>query len=254
MNKSDRRRSSSDWLNNNDRSKLKSVYESETACFSDLVKISGLNPSIDFRFSDLTAVDFSGSDLRGYNFAGANLSYTRWFKATWDATTNLEGALLTGAKGYVRMVTSGPPAERLIQPFFDNTEKRALERQLNYSQKMDMVGQLAGGIAHDFNNVLSAIMMANDFLLNAHKPTDPSFQDLMQIKQNATRAATLVRQLLAFSRRQTLRPQVLHLGDALSDLTMLLRRVIGEKVKLHVVHGRELWQVEVDGSEFEQGM
>ena len=77
------------------------------------------------------------------------------------------------------------------------------------------VGQLAGGIAHDFNNVLSAIMMATDFLLNAHKPTDPSFQDIMQIKQNANRAASLVRQLLAFSRRQTLRPQVLDLGERL---------------------------------------
>ena len=65
---------------------------------------------------------------------------------------------------------------------------------------MESVGQLAGGIAHDFNNVLSAIMMATDFLLNAHKPTDPSFQDIMQIKQNANRAAALVRQLLAFSR------------------------------------------------------
>jgi two-component system cell cycle sensor histidine kinase/response regulator CckA len=117
---------------------------------------------------------------------------------------------------------------------------------------MDMVGQLAGGIAHDFNNVLSAIMMANDFLLNAHKPTDPSFQDIMQIKQNATRAATLVRQLLAFSRKQTLRPQVLDLGDALSDLTMLLRRLIGEKVKFDPVHGRDLWPVKVDVSQFEQ--
>jgi two-component system, cell cycle sensor histidine kinase and response regulator CckA len=95
-------------------------------------------------------------------------------------------------------------------------------------------------------------MMANDFLLNAHKPTDPSFQDIMQIKQNATRAATLVRQLLAFSRRQTLRPQVLDLGDALSDLTMLLRRLIGEKVKLDLVHGRDLWPVKVDVSQFEQ--
>jgi two-component system cell cycle sensor histidine kinase/response regulator CckA len=100
--------------------------------------------------------------------------------------------------------------------------------------------------------VLSAIMMANDFLLNAHKPTDPSFQDIMQIKQNATRAATLVRQLLAFSRKQTLRPQVLDLGDALSDLTMLLRRLIGEKVKFDPVHGRDLWQVKVDVSQFEQ--
>src|SRR5213079_345549 len=142
--------------------------------------------------------------------------------------------------------------EAAIVYMLETTERRALENQISQSQKMDMVGQLAGGIAHDFNNVLSAIMMANDFLLNAHKPTDPSFQDIMQIKQNATRAATLVRQLLAFSRRQTLRPQVLDLGDALSDLTMLLRRLIGEKVKLDLVHGRDLWPVKVDVSQFEQ--
>src|SRR3954470_7177791 len=142
--------------------------------------------------------------------------------------------------------------EAAIVYMLETTERRTLENQIIQSQKMDMVGQLAGGIAHDFNNVLSAIMMANDFLLNAHKPTDPSFQDIMQIKQNATRAATLVRQLLAFSRRQTLRPQVLDLGDALSDLTMLLRRLIGEKVKLDLVHGRDLWPVKVDVSQFEQ--
>jgi two-component system cell cycle sensor histidine kinase/response regulator CckA len=142
--------------------------------------------------------------------------------------------------------------EAAIVYMLETTERRALENQINQSQKMEMVGQLAGGIAHDFNNVLSAIMMANDFLLNAHKPTDPSFQDIMQIKQNATRAATLVRQLLAFSRRQTLRPQVLDLGDALSDLTMLLRRLIGEKVKLDLIHGRDLWPVKVDVSQFEQ--
>src|SRR5246127_788645 len=143
-------------------------------------------------------------------------------------------------------------AETAIVYMLETTERRALENQINQSQKMDTVGQLAGGIAHDFNNVLSAIMMANDFLLNAHQPTHPSFQDIMQIKQNATRAATLVRQLLAFSRRQTLRPQVLDLGDALSDLTMLLRRLIGEKVKLDLVHGRDLWPVKVDVSQFEQ--
>src|SRR6201999_931035 len=142
--------------------------------------------------------------------------------------------------------------EAAIVYMLETTERRTLENQINQSQKMDMVGQLAGGIAHDFNNVLSAIMMANDFLLNAHKPTDPSFQDIMQIKQNATRAATLVRQLLAFSRKQTLRPQVLDLGDALSDLTMLLRRLICEKVKFDPVHGRDLWPVKVDVSQFEQ--
>ena len=90
-------------------------------------------------------------------------------------------------------------------------------------------------IRDSFNNVLSAIMMATDFLLNAHKPTDPSFADIMQIKQNANRAASLVRHLLAFSRKQTLRPQVLDLGEVLSDLTMLLRRLIGEKVTLNAV-------------------
>jgi two-component system, cell cycle sensor histidine kinase and response regulator CckA len=142
--------------------------------------------------------------------------------------------------------------EAAIVYMLETTERRALENQINQSQKMDMVGQLAGGIAHDFNNVLSAIMMANDFLLNAHKPTDPSFQDIMQIKQNANRAAALVRHLLAFSRKQTLRPQVLDLGESLSDIESLLKRLIGEKIKLEVLHGRDLWPIKVDLSQFEQ--
>jgi two-component system, cell cycle sensor histidine kinase and response regulator CckA len=144
-------------------------------------------------------------------------------------------------------------SEAAIVYALETTDRRKLENQFAQSQKMEMVGKLAGGIAHDFNNVLSAIMMATDFLLNAHKPTDPSFQDIMQIKQNANRAASLVRQLLAFSRRQTLRPQVLSLGEALSDLTMLLRRLIGEKVKFDdPVQARDLWPVRVDISQFEQ--
>jgi two-component system cell cycle sensor histidine kinase/response regulator CckA len=142
--------------------------------------------------------------------------------------------------------------EAAIVYMLETTERRALENQINQSQKMDMVGQLAGGIAHDFNNVLSAIMMATDFLLNAHKPTDPSFQDIMQIKQNANRAAALVRHLLAFSRKQTLRPQVLDLGESLSDIQNLLKRLIGEKVKLEVLHGRDLWPIKADLSQFEQ--
>ncbi|MFZ0841616.1 MAG: ATP-binding protein, partial [Xanthobacteraceae bacterium] len=131
------------------------------------------------------------------------------------------------------------------------TEQRSLESQFLQSQKLETVGQLAGGIAHDFNNVLSAIIMATDFLLNAHRPSDPSFQDIMQIKQNANRAASLVRQLLAFSRRQTLRPQVLDLGEALSDLSILLRRLIGEKVTLDVQR-HDVWPVKADLSQFEQ--
>ena len=143
-------------------------------------------------------------------------------------------------------------AEAAIVYMLDITGQRTLENQVSQRARMESVGQLAGGIAHDFNNVLSAIMMATDFLLNAHKPTDPSFQDIMQIRQNANRAASLVRQLLAFSRRQTLRPQVLDLGEVLAELNMLLRRLIGEKVELSVVHGRDLWPVKADISQLEQ--
>src|ERR1700719_3773962 len=142
--------------------------------------------------------------------------------------------------------------EAAIVYTLETPAQREIENKVTQQQKMELVGQLAGGIAHDFNNVLSAIIMATDFLLNAHKPTDPSFGDIMQIKQNANRAASLVRHLLAFSRKQTLRPQVLDLGEVLSDLNMLLRRLIGEKVTLDVVHGRDLWPVRVDISQFEQ--
>ena len=142
--------------------------------------------------------------------------------------------------------------EAAIVYMLETTAQRELETKVTQQQKMELVGQLAGGIAHDFNNVLSAIIMATDFLLNAHKPTDPSFGDIMQIKQNANRAASLVRHLLAFSRKQTLRPQVLDLGEVLSDLNMLLKRLIGEKVVLELKHGRDLWPVKVDISQFEQ--
>ncbi|CAL8972402.1 Sensor kinase CckA [Rhodoplanes serenus] len=156
------------------------------------------------------------------------------------------------ARFWVTAVEEEGDQEAAIVYALETTEQRALQKQVDQAQKMDSVGKLAGGIAHDFNNVLSAVMMATDFLLNAHKPTDPSFQDIMQIKQNANRAAALVRQLLAFSRRQTLRPQVLDLGEALSDISMLLRRLIGEKVALDVRHGRDLWPVKADLSQFEQ--
>jgi two-component system, cell cycle sensor histidine kinase and response regulator CckA len=134
----------------------------------------------------------------------------------------------------------------------ETTEQRALESKLIQQQKMDLIGQLAGGMAHDFNNMLNAIMLANDFLLNAHKPTDPSFNDIMEIRQSANRAANLVRHLLAFSRRQTLRPQVLDLGEVLNDLTAVLRRLLGEKIALKVVHGRDLWPVKADQLQLEQ--
>ncbi|MDR3407843.1 MAG: ATP-binding protein, partial [Methylovirgula sp.] len=134
----------------------------------------------------------------------------------------------------------------------DTTELRTLKENFAQSQKMQAIGQLAGGVAHDFNNVLTAIIGYSDLLLANHRPTDPSFQDIMQIKQNANRAAGLVRQLLAFSRRQTLRPEVLQLGDVLAELQLLMRRLVGEKIGLELRHGRDLWLVKADLNQFEQ--
>ncbi|MCW6506475.1 cell cycle histidine kinase CckA [Lichenifustis flavocetrariae] len=134
----------------------------------------------------------------------------------------------------------------------DTTELRTLKESFAQAQKMQAIGQLAGGVAHDFNNVLTAIIGYSDLLLANHRPTDPSFQDIMQIKQNANRAAGLVRQLLAFSRRQTLRPEVIQLGEVLSELHNMLRRLVGEKVDIDVKHGRDLWLVKADLNQLEQ--
>jgi len=143
-------------------------------------------------------------------------------------------------------------SERVIVYALDTTENRRLEAQFAQGQKMQAVGQLAGGVAHDFNNVLTAIIGFSDLLLIKHKPSDPSFADIMSIKQSANRAAGLVRQLLAFSRRQTLRPQVLDLTNTINELTELLKRLIGEKVALDVTHDAELWPVKVDQVQLEQ--
>ncbi|TMJ40275.1 MAG: response regulator [Alphaproteobacteria bacterium] len=134
----------------------------------------------------------------------------------------------------------------------DTTENKSLEVQVAQGQKMQAIGQLAGGVAHDFNNVLTAIIGFSDLLLAKQRPTDPAFADIMNIKQNANRAANLVRQLLAFSRRQTLRPELRSLTDVISDLGNLLGRLLGEKVELKVVHGRDIGMVKVDVNQFEQ--
>jgi two-component system cell cycle sensor histidine kinase/response regulator CckA len=145
------------------------------------------------------------------------------------------------------------PEEAAILYAVETTEQKALETQMAQTQKLNAVGTLAGGIAHDFNNVLTAILLSSDHLLLQARPSDASFADLMEIKRNANRAAVLVRQLLAFSRKQTMRPTVLNLTDVVGDLRMLVDRLIsGTKVKLEVDYGRDLWAVRTDLSQFEQ--
>jgi two-component system, cell cycle sensor histidine kinase and response regulator CckA len=140
----------------------------------------------------------------------------------------------------------------LMLHFIDVTEQKNLEIQFAQSQKMQAVGQLAGGVAHDFNNLLTAMIGFCDLLLMRFRPGDPSFADIMQIKQNANRAANLVRQLLAFSRQQTLQPRIIDITDVLVELSHLLRRLIGENIELKVVHGRDLGLAKVDQGQLEQ--
>ena len=140
----------------------------------------------------------------------------------------------------------------LVLHFIDTTEHKNLEIQFAQSQKMQAIGQLAGGVAHDFNNLLTAMIGFSDLLLSRHGPDDPSFSDIQQIKQNANRATNLVRQLLAFSRQQELKPVVLDVTEALADLSNLLGRLIGENIELQIDHDRDLWLIRVDRGQFDQ--
>jgi two-component system cell cycle sensor histidine kinase/response regulator CckA len=167
-------------------------------------------------------------------------------------------ARLAGSRGVAaqiylqRVAGRSGEAGALLLNFLDTTEQKNLEEQFAQSQKMQAVGQLAGGVAHDFNNLLTAMIGFCDLLLSRHGPGDPSFADIMQIKQNANRAANLVRQLLAFSRRQTLQPKIINITDALAEMSNLLRRLIGEKIDLKVSHGRDIGLVKVDPGQLDQ--
>ena len=140
----------------------------------------------------------------------------------------------------------------LVAVLQDATELKSLEAQFVQSQKMEAIGQLAGGVAHDFNNLLTAISGHCDLLLLGRDEQDPAYSDLSQIVQNANRAAALVRQLLAFSRKQTLRPEKLLLTESLSDLTHLLNRLVGEKILLQLDHDAALLPVRADRRQLDQ--
>ncbi len=134
----------------------------------------------------------------------------------------------------------------------DSTEETRLKRQVAQATKMQAVGQLAGGVAHDFNNVLTAIIGTCDLMLLRHTPGDSDYDDIQQIRASSNRAASLTRQLLAFSRQQTLRPEVLQLPDVVTEISQMLRRLIGEKIQLVVSHARDLGPVRADPTQLEQ--
>jgi two-component system, cell cycle sensor histidine kinase and response regulator CckA len=134
----------------------------------------------------------------------------------------------------------------------DSSEESKLKKQVAQATKMQAVGQLAGGVAHDFNNILTGILGHCDLMLMRHTPGDSDYDDIQQIRNNANRAASLTRQLLAFSRQQTLRPQILQLPDVVSEVSTLLQRLMGETVQLEVKHGRNLGAVRADPGQLDQ--
>ena len=153
---------------------------------------------------------------------------------------------------YLNRITTDPHNTTIVGYLMDVTEQKKLEANFVHSQKMQVIGQLAGGIAHDFNNLLTAIIGFSDLLLMRHPKGDTSFADIMQIKQNANRAANLVRQLLALSRKQVLQPKVINVTESITDLIHLIRRLIGENIKLQISHDIDIAPVMVDQNQLEQ--
>ncbi len=134
----------------------------------------------------------------------------------------------------------------------DVTQQKELEESLSHALRMQTIGYLAGSIAHDFNNLLTAILGFCDILLIRHTAGDPSFAHIMQIRQSANRASSLVNRLLAFSRRQTLKPEILNLNEFFGDFYSLVQRLVGADVEINQEIAADLWYIKVDPVQFEQ--
>ncbi|WP_291832228.1 cell cycle histidine kinase CckA [Brevundimonas sp.] len=175
-----------------------------------------------------------------------------------EAKAKLSG----GSSGPIELVARAHPDRMLhlyVAPengkcrvwLFDVSAQKSMELQLSQAQKMQAVGQLAGGVAHDFNNLLTAIQMQLSELLERHPVGDPSYDGLNQIRQTGIRAADLVRKLLAFSRKSTVRRERLDLGELVGEFAVLLRRLLREDVRLETDYGRDLPVVLADKSQLE---
>ena len=202
--------------------------------------------------------DLVGESL-GAILEGLGRSIKDWLQDTVLGRVSRQSEFLKVRRGDVEtfvQVTLKPAREGdenvLVAVLNDATELKTLEAQFVQSQKMQAIGQLAGGVAHDFNNLLTAITGHCDLLMHRRDEADPDFSDLEQIAQNANRAAALVSQLLAFSRKQTLRPQTIDIQDTLSELTHLMNRLVGERVQLEFEHATGNHMIRADKRQLEQ--
>ncbi len=197
----------------------------------------------------LTGPAVSGDAAFGHLFDPAGVS---------EARTKLEA----GSFGPIELIARAHPDRQLHLYvalegdnrriwLFDVAAQKSMELQLSQAQKMQAVGQLAGGVAHDFNNLLTAIQLQLSGLLERHPVGDPSYEGLNEIRQTAIRAADLVRKLLAFSRKSTVRRERLDLGELVGEFSVLLRRLLREDVRLETNYGRDLPLVLADKSQLE---
>ena len=184
-------------------------------------------------------------------FDAASLSEAR--QRLESGRSHLEAVEMRLAGDLARIVHLylSPSGDRWVAFLVDVSEQKQIELQLSQSQKMQAIGQLAGGVAHDFNNLLMAIFMQLDELAQRHPVGDPSYEGLNQIRQTSTRAAELVRKLLAFSRKQTVQRESLDLGELISEFEVLLRRVLPEDIALVTEYGRNLPIVRADRGQLE---
>jgi two-component system cell cycle sensor histidine kinase/response regulator CckA len=205
--------------------------------------------------AEKSEVEIAGTPMLARVASDGRVLAEAWIAETARGETPkpLDVTLAGGGAKVVQLWSGGEGHDdRFVVYAVDISDRRNLEQRFAHAQKMQAIGQMAGGIAHDFNNLLTAMIGHCDLLLLRHHAGDPSFADILQIKQNANRAAGLVRQLLAFSRRQTLRPKVVDIAESMSELANLLRRLIGQKVKLDLAIDRDVGFVRVDTGQLEQ--
>ena len=179
--------------------------------------------------------------------------YGRFVNKRKDGTLYIEDATISPVRDSEGNITNFVAIKRDITEHVKLHERQQeLERQLQMAQKMEAIGRLAGGIAHDFNNMLNVILGYGDILCNGLPEGDPQREYAQQIVDAAQRSASLVRELLAFSRKQPLQPVVLNLNDLLKNLEKMLSRVIGEDIRLEFILADDLWPVKVDPVQMEQ--
>lgn len=219
-------------------------------------KLKIINEKIDIEFLPIPVVELnekniikSSNTLFNNLFIENKAVFLNFFKEL--STTKVCSELQLKHK-IVKVFIKHAEENNIILSFIEITKQKVLEQEVGHNQKMQAVGQLAGGIAHDFNNILTAIIMSCDFLLASHRSSDPSHPDLLTIKQNANRAASLVQQLLAFSRRQTLQVDICNVADIVAETRSLLERMMGTNIKLKMHYTYDVWQTKLDKASFQR--